>query len=71
MNRTINFLFCLLFISQIIFSQNLKIVEPELVFVEAVDFLLGCLVDKDTACFSDEKPTTNVTLMIIGSGNMK
>ena len=55
-------LYYFLSISSIGFSQNLKIIEPELVFVEAGDFRMGCLVENDTTCFSDEKPNIKVTL---------
>ncbi|MFY0602615.1 MAG: SUMF1/EgtB/PvdO family nonheme iron enzyme [Flavobacteriaceae bacterium] len=55
---TRNFLYCLLFVSQIGFPQDLKITEPELVFVEAGDFRVGCTDSNDTNCLSDEKPAT-------------
>ncbi|MEM6721621.1 MAG: serine hydrolase [Bacteroidota bacterium] len=62
MKTNINFLYCFLLISQIGFSQNVNIIEPELVFVKGGDFQMGCLSDKDTTCFSDEKPITSVKL---------
>ncbi|MFP2996045.1 serine hydrolase [Spongiivirga sp. MCCC 1A20706] len=61
MHIKINLLGCFLFLSLIGFSQNIKITEPKLVFVEAGDVLIGCLPDDD-ACLSDEKPAKNVTL---------
>ncbi|MEN0005544.1 MAG: SUMF1/EgtB/PvdO family nonheme iron enzyme [Bacteroidota bacterium] len=56
------FLYLLLFVSQVGFSQGLKISEPELIFVKGGDFLMGCLRESDPECLSDEKPGTVVTL---------
>ncbi|MEO0341636.1 MAG: SUMF1/EgtB/PvdO family nonheme iron enzyme, partial [Bacteroidota bacterium] len=62
MNRNFYFFYCLLFVSQLGFSQSLKPTEPELVFVKGGNFQMGCLTSQDTACFSDEKPGANVRL---------
>lgn len=58
-----NLLLCaLLFLSFLGLSQDFKKIEPELVFVEGGDFRMGCLVEKDTSCVSDERSADMVTL---------
>lgn len=61
MDRNFTILFYFLLLSPV-FSQNLNTIEPELVFVDGGDFRMGCILDKDPSCYSDEKPGTYVTL---------
>ncbi len=54
--------YCLYLIPLLGSTQDLTIPLPKLVFVEGGEFKMGCLVERDTSCFSDEKPALDVVL---------
>ncbi len=55
------FLFLLIF-PTIGYTQPSKITEPELIFVDGGEFLIGCTYGQNHPCISDEKPSVQVEL---------
>jgi D-alanyl-D-alanine carboxypeptidase len=57
--------FYLLFLSlfpTLVYTQVPKTTDPELIFVDGGQFIMGCSTDQNQQCISDEKPSVRVEL---------